>query len=252
MKVFDQGSGSAVVVIQGLHGRWEWSAPALRALARTCRTLSYSLLAKASAFDQLIAQLDAVLDERGVRGAAICGVSFGGLVAIRYAAVRPERTQKLVIVSSPSPFWRPTARQARYLSRPWLSTPAFVAGSPFRLWPEIRAAFDSSMDALHFVLRHSLRVAAAPIVPAAMAARLALASGEDFVADCARVTAPTLVVTGEDALDTVVPAQSTREYARLIRGARLNTIDRTGHLGLITRPDSFAHVVGHFVNAKHS
>jgi 3-oxoadipate enol-lactonase len=251
VNIFDQGNGEALIVIPGLHGRWEWATPTLHALARRCRTLSYTL-AHATAFDQLVAQLDAVLDERGIQSAAICGVSFGGLVAVRYAALRPERTKKLVIVSSPSPSWHPNERQARYLSRPWLSTPAFLATTPLRMWPEIRSAFDSSVAALKFVTVHSVRVAAAPIVPAAMATRLELIDGHDFCADCARVTAPTLVVTGEDRLDSVVPPQSTREYASLISGARHETLDRTGHLGLITRPDSFAAVVGSFVDANHS
>ena len=30
MTMFDQGSGPPVVVVQGVHGRWEWTAPALR------------------------------------------------------------------------------------------------------------------------------------------------------------------------------------------------------------------------------
>ena len=43
--MFDQGHGPAVVVVQGLHGRWEWMKPALVELAGRCRTISYSLAA---------------------------------------------------------------------------------------------------------------------------------------------------------------------------------------------------------------
>src|SRR4051812_43505654 len=136
MTLFDRGSGNPVVIIPGLQGRWEWMMPALRALSARCRTISYSLAA-ATSFDQLISELDAVLDGRRLESAAICGVSFGGLIALRYAAQRPARTRRLVIVSSPSPSWLPSERQARYLANPWLSTPAFVAGTPFRMWPEI-------------------------------------------------------------------------------------------------------------------
>ena len=31
------------MVIPGVQGRWEWMLPALRALAKRCRTISYSL-----------------------------------------------------------------------------------------------------------------------------------------------------------------------------------------------------------------
>src|SRR5260221_10255353 len=110
--IFDEGSGPAIVVIPGVQGRWEWMKPALRALSARCRVVSFSLGA-AKTFDDLVVQVDRVLDERGVRTAAICGISFGGLIAAKFAATRPERTAALVVVSTPSPSWAPSAAQAR-------------------------------------------------------------------------------------------------------------------------------------------
>jgi pimeloyl-ACP methyl ester carboxylesterase len=83
-----------------------------------------------------------------------------------------------------------------------------------------------------------------------MADRLRLVDPLDTAAACARVAAPTLVVTGEPGLDRVVPVESTRGYARAIRGAELAQLDRTGHLGLVTRPHEFADIVGGFVSRK--
>jgi pimeloyl-ACP methyl ester carboxylesterase len=249
--LFDHGEGAPVVVIPGVQGRWEWMGPALRALAWRHRTISYSL-ANPRRFDDLVDQLDAVLDKADVESAAICGVSFGGLVALRYAAVRPDRTQALVVVSTPSPSWRPNERQASYLSRPWLSTPAFVATAPARLWPEIQAAIDTPLARAAFAVSHVGRILSAPAVPAAMAARVKRMAEVDWCADCARVQAPTLVVTGEEPLDRVVPASGTREYARLIAGARCATLSRTGHIGFVTQPDRFAGIVSDFVNGNHS
>ena len=248
--MFDHGEGTPVVVIPGLQGRWEWMGPALRALAWRHRTISYSL-AKPRRFDDLVDQLDAVLDKADLESAVICGVSFGGLVALRYAALRPQRTQALIVVSTPPPSWRPTAQQARYLARPWLSTPAFVATAPARLWPEIEAAIDSPLARAGFAVSHVARIVSAPAVPAAMAARIGLMSEVDWCADCGRVHAPTLIVTGEEPLDRVVPASGTREYARLISGARSATLSRTGHIGLVTQPDRFARIVSDFVNGNH-
>ena len=240
-----------VVVIPGLQGRWEWMGPALRALAWRHRTISYSL-ANPRRFDDLVDQLDEVLDKADVESAAICGVSFGGLVAVRYAAVRPNRTQALVVVSTPPPSWRPNDRQARYLARPWLSTPAFVATAPARLWPEIEAAIESPLARARFAVSHAARVFSAPAVPSAMAARIGLMKEVDWCADCARVSSRTLVITGEEHLDRVVPVGATREYTRLIAGARHEMIVRTGHIGFVTRPRRFAETVSDFVNGKHS
>ena len=55
-------------------------------------------------------------------------------------------------------------------------------------------------------------------------------STADSTADAGRITAPTLVVTGERALDKIVPVDGSLQYARLIPSARHVTIDRTGHL----------------------
>ena len=249
--MFDKGSGPPLVVIPGVQGRWEWMAPAVEALSRHCRTISYSLAA-ATAFEQLLVQLDAVLDERRLERAAICGVSFGGRVAAAYAATRPARTAALVIVSAPGPSWTPSPAQSGYLERPWRSTPGFLLSSPGRLWPEIGAALPSWSSQLRFTLAHAARVLAAPIVPAAMASRMRLPVRPELADACRGITAPTLVVTGEPRLDLVVPAASTREYAALIPGAKYEMMKRTGHIGLVTQPDRFAGIVGTFVNAASS
>jgi 3-oxoadipate enol-lactonase len=249
--MFDHGSGSPLVVIPGVQGRWEWMRPALDALARRHRTISYSLRA-ADDFEQFVAQMDATLDERGIDKAAICGVSYGGLIALAYAAARPERTERLVLVSTPSPSWKPSPLQARYLGRPWLSAPIFFATAPTRVWPEIAAAIDAWPSRMRFCVEHTVRVATAPVDPSQMAARVRLRPGQDLCAACARITAPTLVVTGEPALDTVVPVSSTMEYTRLIRGARHEKMSQTGHIGLVTQPDRFAGIVSGFLNGSHS
>lgn len=248
--MFDHGEGIPLVVIPGVQGRWEWMGPALRALAWRHRTISYSL-GHPRRFDDLVDQLDEVLDKADVEAAAICGVSFGGLVAVRYAAVRPNRTLALVVVSTPPPSWRPNDRQTRYLASPWLSAPAFVATAPARLWPEIEAAIDSPLARARFAVSHAARIVSAPAVPSAMAARIGLMKDVDWCADCARVNVRTLVITGEADLDRVVPVEATREYTQLIAGARHETIGGTGHIGLVTRPRRFAEMVSDFVNGNH-
>jgi pimeloyl-ACP methyl ester carboxylesterase len=63
---------------------------------------------------------------------------------------------------------------------------------------------------------------------------------------CTGLTLPTLILTGEPELDRVVPVASTREFAAIVRSARIEVIPRTGHLGLITRPELFAALVSGF------
>lgn len=260
MGVFDKGEGPPLVVVPGLQGRWEWAKPALQHLARRCRAISYSLsgdlgsrwrLDPSLGFENYVRQLDDVLDTAGVERAAICGVSFGGFVAVRYAALRPERVSVLVLASAPGPEWQPNSQQAQWISRPWWSTPAFVLTSPLRVWPEISAALPGAVDRAGFLLRQTVRCATAPMNPALMASRIRSAQSADFRADCCRVQAPTLVVTGEEQLDRVVPVRSTRTYASLIPRAEYVMLTGTGHMGLLTQPARFADVVSGFVHANH-
>jgi len=257
--MFDQGSGPPIVVIPGVQGRWEWMRPALDALARECRTVSYSLcgdfgsgrtIDPAIGFENYLQQLDAVLDAAGLRQTALCGVSYGGLVALRYVTTRPHRVSALILSSSPAPGWVPTEQQRRWVSRPWISAPAFIATSPGRLMPEIKAALPEWRGRIAFGARHVIRVAAAPMIPSLMASRVTWTERMDFGPDCANVKAPTLVITGEDELDRVVPVKITCHYAALIAGARHEVIERTGHIGLLTKPERFAHIVAEFLAAS--
>jgi pimeloyl-ACP methyl ester carboxylesterase len=257
--IFDRGSGPPVIVVPGLQGRWEWMTPALEELGHHCRAISYTLSGDAGSgaeydpalgFDNYIRQLDSLFLETGIEQAALCGVSYGGFIALRYAALRPGRVTSLILVSSPAPGWTPNERQRKYLARPWLSAPAFIATAPGRLWPEIHEAFDTWPGRLRFAVTHGLRVLAAPMNPARMAARMTLQQSMDFAPDCARVRAPTLVITGEDDLDQVVPAAVTRRYQTLISGTQYEKIERSGHIGLITRPKDFARLVVRFVERR--
>ena len=258
--VFDRGEGPPVVVVPGLQGRWEWARPALNRLSQRCRAMSYSLCGDIGSrrrpdpsrgFDNYVQQLDEILDAAGVPCAAICGVSFGGFVAVRYAALHPQRVSALILASAPGPGFQPNPQQSRWLARPWLSAPGFVASAPFRLWPELTASFPAVPARLGFMVRQGVRCAAAPMLPPLMSSRIRAAAAIDFEAACRHIDRPTLVLTGENGLDRVVPVESTRRYASLIAGAEYRSLPRTGHMGMLTQPAAFAEIVSDFVHAHH-
>jgi pimeloyl-ACP methyl ester carboxylesterase len=257
--MMDEGTGPPIVVVPGIQGRWEWMAPALRELRRTCRAISYTLCGDtgsgvrrdpALGFENYLRQLDAVFERTGLERAALCGVSYGGFIALRYAATRPERVNALVLVSAPAPGWEPSARQQRFLDRPRLRAPLFMLAGPGRVWPEVRSAIPSRHRRVFFAVTYGARVLTAPIVPSLAVTRIADQQAVDFTGDGARVKAPTLIVTGEDALDRVVPPPVSRKYLSLIPGAVYRKMDGTGHIGMITQPARFAHIVSGFVHAN--
>jgi pimeloyl-ACP methyl ester carboxylesterase len=259
--MFDRGTGPALLVIPGVQGRWEWMRPTLEALARECRTLSYSLcgdmgssapMDESAGFDMFSRQIDEVLDRAKLDHVALCGISFGGTIAARYASNRPDRVSALVLTSVPGPSWTPNARQAQYIRRPWLSVAAFCATSIGRVAPEIVTSLPDWPSRIGFACSHAARVVASPMAPGLMARRIRLLQQQsDFTCEARQISAPTLVITGEPRLDHVVPVESTRQYVALIPRARYQMMDGTGHLGLVTQPARYARLVSDFVNASY-
>lgn len=229
--------------------------PAVDALGARTRVVTFSLCGEPgtgvafgddATFDAHVDQVEREMNRAGVERAVICGVSYGGLVALRFAARRPERTAGLILVSTPPPTWELDRIHQGYVRRPMWSAPMFIARAPGRLWPEIRSASGSFGRAAWFTLKHLVRVIVSPMSPSRMARRVRAAHAVELAADCARVTAPTLVVTGDEALDRVVPVAGTRRYITAIRGARGVTLEKTGHIGLVTQPERFADLVAEF------
>ena len=244
MQIIDRGSGPPLVLIPGLQGRWEYMRHAVDALASCFRVLTFSL--DADDLDGYARQVASVLSEKGLERAVICGVSFGGLVALRFAAAYPSRCEALVLASTPRPALRLRRRHQVYLRAPWIFGPVFLAESPWRLRPEICAAIPDGRARRRFALAGLRTLFSAPVSLTGMASRARLITSVDVGGDCDRITAPTLVITGEPGLDHVVPVEGSTEYSRRIRNARTVVLERTGHLGSITRPDAFTAVVRGF------
>lgn len=259
--MFDKGSGPPIVVVQPLQGRWQWMRPFLDALATRCRVITYTLagdfgsdrgIDPAQGFDLFVRQLEDVINLIGVERIALCGISFGGTVAVRYAARHPERVTHLVIASAPGPGFRTNAEQAAYVSRPILTLPVFLAAAAVRLHAEIAAALPAWRDRLSFAATTGIAVLRHPALPQVMARRVRLMETVDLTEDCGHVKAPTLVVTGDPTLERVVPVPSTRQYLTCIRDSRYEMMENTGHSGSLTRPERLARIVGTFVNASSS
>ena len=264
MKIIDRGTGAPVVVVPGVQGRWEWMEPGIDALSQRGRVITFSLADEPSSearfderagFSNYVNQIRDALDASGIERAAICGVSYGGLIVSAFAARYPARVSSLIFVSALPPSWRPDARASRYLRLPWLMTPLFCIGS-LRLYHEIAAANDTWWSGVSAACGAGLNVLRHMFHPGRMARRVHLLNGMfttssvegGIEADLRRVKVPTLIVTGEESLERVIPPRTTRQYLAIWPHARVETLARTGHLGLITRPNEFAALISTFVS----
>jgi pimeloyl-ACP methyl ester carboxylesterase len=260
MQLIEAGRGTPLIFIPGLQGRWEYAEITVNALARQFRVITGSLCDEPSAnaawdrargMDAYGDHVLAMMDAAGIERAMVCGLSFGGLVALNVASRVPERIESLVMVSTPGPGFHLRRRHEIYAKLPWIFGPVFLIETPFRAGPEIRRAVPNARDRRALgasLLRTSVR---APLSPARMARRARLIAGYDIPAACAKVTAPTLVVTGEPGLDFIVKTETSEQYARMIADARHVILERTGHQGTLTRPDAFVDIVRRFADKTH-
>ena len=181
--------------------------PAIDALAQRCRVVTFSLadepscggrFDEAHGFDCYVDQVREALDTVGLTRAAICGVSYGGLIAAAFAARYPDRTSSLVLVSALLAVWRPNARVRFYLRAPRLLTPLFMLrrcvcigdcrGQPGTV-PGVRAGATACLAGTD---THVFTVSDGAPCPAPRIDRPTSGSTR-----C--VVAPTLIVTGEPA-----------------------------------------------------
>jgi pimeloyl-ACP methyl ester carboxylesterase len=256
--MFTKGTGFPVAVIPGIQNRWEWMAPTIDALTAGHRVMTWSLTdlrperKAGGTLLEWIGPIDQALDRADERRVTLIGVSFGGLIAACYAARRPERVAALILVSTPSPVWTPRPGDDFCVRHPRLAFPYFGVRALRRLLPEIYHARDSWPERLHLGGEYFRRALSAPFAPAHAAQWVREWQATDITPDCARIVAPTLVVTGEEHLEHVVPVEQTLQYTRLIGGAGHQVLPGTGHIGVIAKPHQFAEIAGHFIYAANS
>jgi 3-oxoadipate enol-lactonase len=171
--------------------------------------------------DDLADDAVALLDRLGVDQAHVAGLSIGGMTALRLAAREPQRVATVaVLCSSAHPgneqAWRDRAATVRsqgtgaiadaVISR-WL-TPDFAAANP-ELVDRLRATFDAHPDEGY-------------------AGCCAMLAGLDLRPDLARITAPTLVVSGAE--DLALPPDHQQLIAESVPGAQLLSLSPAAHL----------------------
>ena len=254
--MIDRGTGTPVVIIPGVQGRWEWLGPAVDALAERCRVITFSLCDEPTSgfrfdpsrgIDNYLSQLEDAFDRAGLEDAILVGVSYSGPIATEFAARYPSRVRGLVLVSALPPGWRPNRRARFYLRAPRLLSPLFLLDSPARVLPEIYSALPGFGERLRFTISQLRRTLTAFLSPSRMAARLRWTEAYRYV-DLGAIRQRVLVITGEERLDRVVAPELTRRYLAALPAAEHVVLERTGHIGMLTRPTAFAEAVGRFAD----
>jgi pimeloyl-ACP methyl ester carboxylesterase len=256
------GSGPTLVVINGgpgashhAVGRLEsLASPSLRVVLYDQRGMGGSTApADGNAYDldHYVADLDAVREGLALDKIHVLGHSFGGLVAMAYAAAHPDRLASLTIVSSSAPSWEDhKAGQAPFQQRyaKLLAAKKIPAEPPPTVGDDCRAESNAFVPLLladpDFFKEPLEEMKITSCSVRVRDATIKHMPGYDLRPELKAFTAPTLVLIGDadpfgDASATVKAFEAAHpQYAKL---------PKCGHFPWVENPDAFRSVVQEFL-----
>lgn len=170
---------------------------------------------------------------------ALMGLSTGASVALQLAADQPELVKSLVVAAGSGRLGsRGRAIQRRYVS--------LLAAGDRRAYAELASA---TMNSKHFdgMVRLASRLAPKPDDPESLIALVRAEDGFDVLDRVDRITAPTLILSGER--DVFYPPELGRETAKRIRHASHIVYRGRAHGGVPLHPH-FAQDIAGFLAAS--
>jgi pimeloyl-ACP methyl ester carboxylesterase len=256
----DAGRGPALVFLHGLGASWQSWLENIPEFARDHRVVAMDLpgfgYSEMPAGDISIEYYASwsfrLLDELGIDSSALVGNSMGGFVAAEMAIRRPERVQRLAVVSA-AVFWQ-SYRRAQPLVQLARLSDAMVARALTRVTddvatrPRLRswALATAGFRYPHLIdkeLAHEM-VRSARRTDGFLPALEALA---DFPLEeeLPKISCPALIVWG--AHDTLVPVKDAKRMEELIPDSRRVVFERTGHVAMLERPERFNRLLREFL-----
>ena len=188
----------------------------------------------------------AFLDHLGLEKASICGISYGGEVAIRVAAHHPERVHKLVLSNTTAK----TSAWLRDIGHSWEYAMASHDGHCFfaTCIPTVYSPgfYDSHEQWAHDREELFVRVFDDAVYDA-FARLTRSAETHDERANLSKITAETLVISSQ--WDFVTPLPNQLELVAAIPGAGHVIIQDSGHAAMYEKPTEFTSLVLGFVNS---
>jgi pimeloyl-ACP methyl ester carboxylesterase len=235
------------VVVPGLAGGFGLHGPLARLLAEHFRVISYQLRGEDDCFalrrrfglQDLVGDLAEFLDWHCLERPALLGLSFGGVLALEFAARFPTRLQAVAVQGVGARFERGLLQVVAglVLSRYPLPTDNPFVNQFFNL---LFGGRQSSSPLFEFVTRQCWQTD-----QSVMAHRFRLVEQFDMTDRLPRIRVPTLILAGDR--DLLVSDQSLRELSDGIPSARQVRLTGCGHLAFVAQPQRVAEEVRRFL-----
>jgi 3-oxoadipate enol-lactonase len=249
------GDGEPIFWLQGTgESRQGWASqiPTLSESFR-CVAFDHRDVGESSYVDEAYTPADlavdaaGVLDRIGAGSIHVVGYSLGGAAAQELALARPDLVRSLVLLSTWASTdgwfaaqmtnWK-TIRRAH-----WDDDRAFLDALGPWLWSPETYATPGLVDGLHVFMSNE----DPPQRPDGWIRQCDADIAHDAAARLGSVTAPALVIVGED--DLCTPPRYARELCGLLPGAELLSVPGAGHGALAEKPDVVSGAIAGFVAA---
>lgn len=188
-----------------------------------------------------VGDLAALLDHLGIRHAAICGLSVGGIIAIGLASRRPDLVRALILCDTAHRIGTDETWNARIRA---VSENGIASISAMVLERWFTPQFRSPSNPLFSGMRNMLERQPA----AGYAGTCAAIRDTDFTDKARALRVPVMCVVGEE--DGATPPALVKELAGLVAGSRYEVIGGAGHIPCVEQPDKLAALMRDFLS-KH-
>ena len=242
------GEGPPLVLVPGLAGGFELLGPLARILASRFRVISYQLRGEDDCFalrrrfdlGDLVDDLAEFVDWHGLERPAVLGVSFGGVLALEYAARFPGRLRALAVQGAGARFETGLLQRVAGMV---LSDYPLPPDNPFinQFFNLLFGGRQEKGPMFQFVTQQCWQTD-----QSVMAHRFRMAEQFNLNGRLDRIRVPTLALTGDR--DLLVSDRSLRELAEGLPRVRLVRLDGCGHLAFVTQPQSVADELNRFLH----
>lgn len=246
-EVYQIGNGSPIVLVPGLAGGYELLGPLAKSLSAKHHVFSYQLRGENDCFalrhpfelDDLVNDLAELIEALNLENPTIMGVSFGAIIALKFAIRNPHRLHRLIVHGVGARFERSLIQQvaSTVLSRFPLPTDSPFVNQFFNLLFGGKQKRDSLFE---FVTRQVWQTD-----QSVMAHRFRLIEGFDVENQLKSIKVPTLVLAGDK--DVFVSPRSLQTFCEEIPNVTVARLPNCGHLGFVTKPDLVTRKIADFL-----